>query len=248
MVNTVCDSTCEKAILIVSKTNDGFQLAPADLKLTESAVNGFLNEKGVMAFESLYQSVLHDEYVQPWLQGIEHLTVDHEGYIYWKGIDVEHYDYPYSDDSRQDLEALAQRCIHLESLGLTPTSTLAIWHWNRYKALTPEHPWLTFFTHSQGIWSDNSSLVIFSKSQVIHFIDDEAIKLNRSDDLHEFLEYRGVEYTPEDSFLTKMTKAGFEIPQVGQSKNESFMDTPLDNVIALLSKHGVLPTLFDEVH
>jgi hypothetical protein len=45
-----------------------------------------------------------------------------------------------------------------------------------------------------------------------------------------------------------MTKAGFEIPQVGQSKNESFMDTPLDNVIALLSKHGVLPTLFDEVH
>jgi hypothetical protein len=249
MENTVLDTdtVCEKAILVVSKTDDGSQLAPADLHLTESAANGFLTEKGVAAFEQLYQLVLNDQYHQPWLQDIEFLTVDHEGYIYWKGNQVEHYDYPYADDSRQDLEDLAIRCAHIESLGLTPTTTLVIWHWNRYKDLTNEHPWLAFLKKSPGIWTDDSTLLlVLSDRGVTHFIDQKAFHF---DDIDTFTESKCIEsnQTDLDSFFSKMTRAGFKSPQIGQTEFQSFYDVPLDNVINLLNQHGVPRTLFDEV-
>ena len=48
----------EKALVIIEKTNDGDDLSPEHLYLTECAVNGFLTEEGEKAFEQLYQSVL----------------------------------------------------------------------------------------------------------------------------------------------------------------------------------------------
>ena len=43
--------TCDKACKILAKTKDGVLLDPQDLKLTESAVNGCLNEAGYEVFE-----------------------------------------------------------------------------------------------------------------------------------------------------------------------------------------------------
>jgi hypothetical protein len=39
------ENTCDKAIAILQATSDGDKLAPLDLKLVESAVNGFLSEE-----------------------------------------------------------------------------------------------------------------------------------------------------------------------------------------------------------
>ena len=44
------EDTCDKAIEILQATSDGDKLAPLDLKLIESAVNGFLSEEGIKAF------------------------------------------------------------------------------------------------------------------------------------------------------------------------------------------------------
>ncbi|MCL2387835.1 MAG: hypothetical protein FWC89_09855, partial [Defluviitaleaceae bacterium] len=88
--------TCDKATSILKKTRDGDLLDPQDLKLIESAVNGFLNEIGINAFENLHYSVVVSEaYLKPYLHGIEHMTCDHEGYIYYKDIHVEHYNRDY---------------------------------------------------------------------------------------------------------------------------------------------------------
>ena len=43
----------DKACTILEKTNDGSNLTPQHLKLIENAVNGFLNEKGLKAFDEL---------------------------------------------------------------------------------------------------------------------------------------------------------------------------------------------------
>ncbi len=83
-------SLCDIALDIIRATNDGDDLDPRDLKLVESAVNGFLNEQGEVAFYELHRRVMNG-YVKPWLHGIEHLTISHDGYVRWKGLEVEHY-------------------------------------------------------------------------------------------------------------------------------------------------------------
>jgi len=125
-VHERCDMACD----IIKRTNDGEDLAPRHLKLVEMAVNGFLNEKGMTAFKELHASVLKG-YVKPWFCGIEHLTIDHRGYVYWKGHQVEHYNYgpDQMEQRRAAAEEVARRCRIVEARGETPSVKNVVWHW-----------------------------------------------------------------------------------------------------------------------
>ncbi len=125
------DDTCDKAIAILQATSDGDKLSPLDLALVESAVNGFLTEEGIKAFNRLHETVAAGEYRQPWFHDIENMTIDHVGYIYWKGIVVEHYERPwaYSEEAKESAKELEGRCKTLESRGITPSNHTAIWAW-----------------------------------------------------------------------------------------------------------------------
>lgn len=122
----IIDQACE----ILRKTNDGDGLAPHHLKLVELAVNGFVNEEGAAAFQELHASVLAG-YVKPWFHEIENLTIDHTGYVRWKGQIVEHYSYPPGslEESKAAATELARRCQILESRGEVPTNRNTIWKW-----------------------------------------------------------------------------------------------------------------------
>jgi len=125
-------ATCDKACAILKKTQDGDMLDPQELKIIELAVNGYLTQNGLDVFEKLYQRVVVDEtYVKPYLHDIEHITRDHEGYIYYKGIHVEHYDrdYVYSEDAKNELLELKRRCEVLESKGIEVSFVKVIWAW-----------------------------------------------------------------------------------------------------------------------
>ena len=127
--------TCEKARAILKKTKDGDLLDPSDLKLLEHAANGFLNESGREVFEKLYRRVVIDgTYIKPFLHDIEHITRDHEGYIYYKGLHVEHYshDYVYSEAAKNELSELKRRCEFLERKGVEVSSNNVIWGWENY--------------------------------------------------------------------------------------------------------------------
>ncbi len=126
---------CEMACDILVKTSDGDKLSPEHLKLLEMAVNGFLNEKGETKFKELHETVTAGKYRKPFLHGIEHMTIDHEGYVYWKGQHVEHYDFPFafSKDGKTEALRLANRCQHLEKKGVEVSVTTAIWNWEKYK-------------------------------------------------------------------------------------------------------------------
>jgi hypothetical protein len=119
---------CELACDILRATKDGDELAPPDLKLLELAVNGFLNEAGKAAFMELHRNATKPEgYTVPWFLGIEHMTRDHERYIYWKGVRIEHFDHDHwrqhgwRERMKADAEALAVHCLDLEAYGVTPT-------------------------------------------------------------------------------------------------------------------------------
>ncbi|MBA7710597.1 hypothetical protein ES703_119542 [subsurface metagenome] len=123
--------TIDMALEIIRQTNDGDDLSPGDLALVESAVNGFLSESGEIAFQELHKKVL-EGYSPPWFHGIEHMTIDHAGYVYWKGVQVEHYGpgNPYSAKMKQATEEIARRCRILEERGRQPTVGTAVWNWD----------------------------------------------------------------------------------------------------------------------
>jgi hypothetical protein len=123
----ICDMACD----ILQKTNDGDDLEPMHLKLIEDAVNGFLNEKGIEVLNELHKTVISGQYKKPPFHGMEHLTIDHAGYVYWNGHQVEHYELPgaYSEEAHEAAIELERRCEVLESRGIVPSVNSAIWNW-----------------------------------------------------------------------------------------------------------------------
>jgi hypothetical protein len=124
---------CDMSIEILQRTHDGDALDPRDLALIQCIVNAGpydVTEAGEVAFDDLYRRATEEEYVKPWFYDIEYLTRDHIGYVYWKGRQVEHFDYreDYDGERKAALE-LARRCRILEARGVKPTSTTAIWKW-----------------------------------------------------------------------------------------------------------------------
>jgi hypothetical protein len=122
----------DKALEIVRATHDGNDLSPPHLKLVELAVNGLLNDHRKVAFEELYQNATKAAgYTVPCFHDVEHLTRDHQGFVRWKGHQVEHYDSPwcYSGEAREAAEEVGRRCRLLEYMGEVPTTEKVIWRW-----------------------------------------------------------------------------------------------------------------------
>lgn len=150
-------SLIDDALEILEQTEDGELLTPLHLKLTELAVNGFLNEASEVAFAELHASVMSGEYVKTphWFHGIEHLTKNHEGYVLWKDRTVDHYSFRDAREEKRAALKLAARCRRLEARGMPVTGGTV--H-NRVCLTIPEDsPWkvaaqwgYTFFGDDEG--------------------------------------------------------------------------------------------------
>lgn len=110
----------EMSLEILERTRDGNDLEPFHLSLVQAAVNNHLTPHGIGAFRAVYDAVASGHYTKPWLAGVEHVTRDHQGYIYWKGTRIEHFTFSVMDANqlRQTTQHLAEKCRHIEALGL----------------------------------------------------------------------------------------------------------------------------------
>jgi hypothetical protein len=126
-------ATADRCTDILKHTNDGGELAPEDLRLTELAINGHLNERGLQKLDELHRRVVAGEYTKPWFHGVEPMTHDHEGYVYYKDAQVEHYSshYAYSLQAKRDLTELRDRCAYLERSGAEVSCGNAVWNWEK---------------------------------------------------------------------------------------------------------------------
>lgn len=125
---------CDQAIEILRATSDGDELEPQHLYLVQCAVNGVLSELGEQEFQKLLAQVKSPEgYKKGWYFGIENLILRHTGYVYWRGVEVEHYSFHkngnYGEDAKAAATELARRCRILESKGITPDTNTAVWQW-----------------------------------------------------------------------------------------------------------------------
>lgn len=152
-------NTLDKAIAILAATQDGDALQPEDLGLVQSAVNGNLNDIGTMAFERLHNSVADGSYMadQHWFHGIEHLTRDHQGYVYWKGRRVEHYSFSDKENEAKAARGLAEKCRQLEANNFPVNGRTAISE-NCYTAPTGT-PWTTALMRYYTFFRDGHQVI-----------------------------------------------------------------------------------------
>lgn len=110
----------DNAILVLRRTNDGDDLSPRDLRLVEAVTNFGLARLAPSAqarWEQVVAMATNGTYRPDWLQGVEHLTKDHQGYVHWKGRVVEHYSFSDAAAEKVAAERLGRCCRHIEASG-----------------------------------------------------------------------------------------------------------------------------------
>lgn len=118
---TIYNQTCE----ILGRTNDGDDLSPNDLYLIQTIVNGFnVTESDEIAFQKLHSDVTSGAYRKPWAWGVKNITQDHNGYVYWKGHQVEHYSFKTYSGAREAALYLAWVCEIRVKAGYKPGFSL----------------------------------------------------------------------------------------------------------------------------
>src|SRR4029077_13482423 len=113
-------------------------LSSFDLKMVENCVNGFLNENGISYIRDLHNKVITRRYSIPCFHGVKNFIQDQEGYVYYKGVQVEHYSF---DDYKEEGLALLELdacCKKLESYGIIPDSITAVWWYGKFEELERE--------------------------------------------------------------------------------------------------------------
>jgi hypothetical protein len=135
-------SMLDKCIAILAATNDGNNLSPPHLAMVQTAANHGLSERGEALFEALYRAVMAGEYdpLRQALCGVENLTQDHEGYVYWRGIRVEHFSHATYERKQQAAQHLAAACLALEAKGFPVTGRTAISE--EFAEAPADTPWL----------------------------------------------------------------------------------------------------------
>lgn len=234
----------DKALYILRSTNDGNDLAPVDLKLVESACNGFLNEKGEEAFDALYQRVKSGDYQVPFLHGIQHLTVDHEGYVYWKGFEVEHYDSPYKSESKKDLQLLAKRCESLEKIGVEVCTKTSIWYWDWFNGISAQDPYLKVLRYCPAIYvNDQGDCLLTRHESDIRVVKSGKVAVYPS--LEAVMKSFSDKGCLDDSMYHMMQSIGFKIPDAGQRTDLGLCYASWRGVVKLLQRHEVPSNVFD---
>jgi hypothetical protein len=129
--STAAPSLIDQSIEILRDSRDGEDLEPAHLSLVEAAANNLLTERGVQAFQQLHAEVTSGKYTKPWLCGVERVTRNHQGYVYWKGNRIEHFTFSAMDAAhlKAITQRLAEKCRHIEALGLPVCGSAYLNNW-----------------------------------------------------------------------------------------------------------------------
>lgn len=132
MQSTCTEPVHDRVLEILRATNDGNDLAPRDLSLTELAINRNLSEKGAAAFDKLYSDVCVQrtyDASKVWFLDLENITRDHAGYIYWRGVPIEHFAFNSGERMRKAAEHLQSACLTMERFGLAVSSAAVYLSW-----------------------------------------------------------------------------------------------------------------------
>lgn len=124
---------------ILKRTSDGDDLAPPHLSLVEAGINGQLNRASLANLGHLHRQVIGG-YQPPYFHGLPFLTIDHDGRVFWRDCQVEHYEpaFAFTPHGKHEAAIVAARCRHLESLEIETSTRTVIWNWSAIPDPKPE--------------------------------------------------------------------------------------------------------------
>ena len=117
---------------IMKLSNDGDNLSPRDLKFVENVVNFGCTEEGEIYLYEMETKLEKKIYKKSWAFDVEDITQDHEGYIYYKDIHVEHYSFRDYDKAKKAALKLRECCQLLEQNNIEVNCNNAIWKWGEH--------------------------------------------------------------------------------------------------------------------
>jgi hypothetical protein len=122
----MCEDVCE----LLSLTNDGNKLAPKHLSLVQLVVNGDASDYGITEFYKILNQAREGKYdaAKVWFHNIENMTTDSIGYVYYKGIHIDHFSYRDRRAEKIKVIQLAERCKALEAKGIEVSCGNAIFY------------------------------------------------------------------------------------------------------------------------
>ncbi len=120
----------ESCLAILKLSSGGADLLQEDRLLLDLAKKGYLNEKGEAAVFELHKSILEERYYC-WFHDIPYLTIDTNGYVYWKGQLVESFKPRWAQSSPANKHAneIARRCRILEKKGIACDLRAVVVEW-----------------------------------------------------------------------------------------------------------------------
>lgn len=123
----------DKARAIERAADNGDRLTPEHYQLVEWASLGVpLSPEKQMELDGLYKKL--PEYTPPFLHGVEHITIDHKGTVYYKGVEVDVTAPVWAATlgARADALRLQDQCRYLESRGIQPCIKELMFNWGAH--------------------------------------------------------------------------------------------------------------------
>ena len=105
---------------IMSLTNNGRDLDFQNLKRLNVYFDGYKTEfpkEEEVHYAELLGKARNGVFNTPWFHGVENMTMDSQGYIYWRGNHIDHYSFDDLLAERESLLDLEKQCLILESKG-----------------------------------------------------------------------------------------------------------------------------------
>lgn len=175
--------------------------------------------------------------------GIEELTKDWEGFVYWKGIHVEHYSYNDKTEEAEAAKTLADKCRHIESLGLPVSGSKVVWCWSWFSNLRPDEPYLQLLAKLPSMYENTEGAIVFT-GPAGECLQADAVMWDGS---QRVLLTRSKPYEPWDAsdefHYHGMRRKGFDILKGDQASHLGTCYSSGQALIKVFQSRGVPPDL-----
>jgi hypothetical protein len=178
----------------------------------------------------------------PGLHGVEHLDCDSQGYIYWKGIQVEHYNRPTHPEMAPNAKKLGARCMHLESLGVPVNGSTACWFFSWFEGMPSTETYKEIMSHCPNLYDhkDGTQAAIVLRDVAFHYDGEHWTSHQRilSDDPFHYDEWDWRNHYPESNDGVQcLEDGGFLWADCGQPEHCGVCYADYAGVVAWLIKY-----------
>jgi len=165
----------------------------------------------------------------------KHMAYGNGGYVSWKGNQFEHFTEAWEQFQDVDkMRSYVERCLQLESNGITINSNTVVWSWEKFKGLTKDDEYLDLLSIVGDIWhmgTDHFVLTVKSRDYNTVVIEKGEVVIRGNNDYSEEGQYRYYK------------NLGYKYLNIGQGKNMGLCYANTKQYKAFFNKNNIPATV-----